>query len=316
MPRGERIANRLSGNPLGRFFSSRRVLRRGIGQKEERMAPCRLLAIVGSLAAAITAGCKDSASPPAAITVTAVSPASDLLGGGSSMTITGTTFIDVTSVTIGGGELRSRTVVSTTEITGITPAAANPGTADVVVTSSSHGRGTCLSCFSYRSLGLQTQALAAGATHTCGLTSAGQAYCWGDNTYGQLGNGSTAASATPVPVSGILSFLALNTANAHTCALTSSGAAYCWGYNVDGRLGDGSATDRWTPVPVSGGLSFSALAAGAWHTCGLTSAGAAYCWGAVYGTAPVTVSGGLSFSALAAVGGEYTCGLKIGRAHV
>ena len=93
------------------------------------MAPCRLLAIVGGgLAAVVSAGCKDSHSPPASITVTAVSPASDLLGGGTSVTITGTNFIDVTSVTIGGGELRSRTVVSTTEITGITPAAANPGT--------------------------------------------------------------------------------------------------------------------------------------------------------------------------------------------
>src|SRR5439155_13024514 len=96
-------------------FFIRAALRGGIGQKEERMAPGRLLAIVGGGLTVATAGCKDSASPPASITVTAVSPASDLLGGGSSVTITGTNFIDVTSVTIGGGELRSRTEVSTTD---------------------------------------------------------------------------------------------------------------------------------------------------------------------------------------------------------
>src|SRR5213596_1194767 len=102
------------------------------------MALSRALAIVGSgLAAVVGTGCKDSVTPSAPITVTAVSPAGDLLGGGSSVTITGTNFINVTSVTIGGSELGGRTVASTTHITGTTPAAPNPGTADVVVTSSS-----------------------------------------------------------------------------------------------------------------------------------------------------------------------------------
>src|SRR5437867_3865032 len=120
-------------------------------------------------AAAATLGCRDS-TIPAMLTVTAVSPTSDLLGGGSSVTITGTSFTDVLSVTIGGSELVNRIVVSTTQITGTTPAASNPGSADVVVMSSSHGRGTCRGCFSYMSLGLQTQPLAAGDYHTCGLT--------------------------------------------------------------------------------------------------------------------------------------------------
>src|SRR6266446_4332509 len=112
------------------------------------MTPNRATAILGSLVAALlTPGCRDSVAPPAPITVTAVSPANDLLGGGSSVTITGTNFINVTSVTIGGSELGGRTVVSPTQITGTTPAATSPGAADVVVTSSSHGSGICRGCF-------------------------------------------------------------------------------------------------------------------------------------------------------------------------
>ena len=77
----------------------------------------RARAVLGSLVAAIIAapGCKDTGAPPAPVTVIAVSPANDLLGGGSSLTITGTNFISVTSVTIGGNELGGRSVVSTTE---------------------------------------------------------------------------------------------------------------------------------------------------------------------------------------------------------
>ena len=95
--------------------------------------------------------------------------------------------------------------------------------------------------------------LDAGASHTCGVTTSGQAYCWGQGYRGRLGDGSTAThiEQTPVPVSGSLFFASITTGS-HTCALTTSGEAYCWGWNRYGQLGDGTTDDRGTPVRVVG----------------------------------------------------------------
>jgi alpha-tubulin suppressor-like RCC1 family protein len=127
--------------------------------------------------------------------------------------------------------------------------------------------------------GLSFSAISTGANHTCGLTGSGEAYCWGSDSFGQLGDGSTTSSATPVAVSGGLSLSALAAGAVHTCGLTSTGAGYCWGTNSWGQLGDGSTTRSTIPIAVAGGVSFSAIAAGAEHTCGLAGSGAAYCWG-------------------------------------
>jgi alpha-tubulin suppressor-like RCC1 family protein len=117
--------------------------------------------------------------------------------------------------------------------------------------------------------------------HTCGLTNTGDAYCWGENPFGALGNGATGDRAAPVLVSGGLEFSELSAGGflGHTCALTAGGAAYCWGENSVGQVGDNSTIDRLEPVAVSGGHSFTSLDSGFRHTCGLATTGALYCWG-------------------------------------
>ena len=82
--------------------------------------------------------------------------------------------------------------------------------------------------------------ITAGDNHMCALDSAGAAYCWGHNSDGELGDGSTADSSVPVAVdtSGVLAGKTLTQITAgsdHTCALDSTGAAYCWGDNVQWR---------------------------------------------------------------------------------
>jgi alpha-tubulin suppressor-like RCC1 family protein len=165
-----------------------------------------------------------------------------------------------------------------------------------------------------------------GSTHACGVTSGGQAWCWGRNSYGQLGDNSYVNSSVAVAtLQFALSFSQIAAADAHTCALTSSGAPYCWGHNADGRVGDSTAMNiRPTPVAVYGGHTFSSITAGEAHTCGLTSGGQAYCWGANnYGQLgnnstsfrriPVAVQQpvGVTFSQITA-GKWHTCGLTSG----
>jgi alpha-tubulin suppressor-like RCC1 family protein len=123
----------------------------------------------------------------------------------------------------------------------------------------------------------------------CVLDSTGAAYCWGENTDGELGNGSTVASLTPVAVdkSGVLAgkrLVRIETDNHHTCALDDAGAAYCWGLNSEGQLGDGSTTSSTTAVAVDmsalpGGTTFTDIRLGYRHTCAQTVNGRVYCWG-------------------------------------
>ena len=111
--------------------------------------------------------------------------------------------------------------------------------------------------------------LTAGEAFTCGLTSAGKAYCWGRGSENQLGHGlgdlNTRTTPTPVDISVVSSFEILSAGSRFVCGLTDAGLAYCWGEGGDGQLGNGGTSDEAIPQAVNGGFTFSAINAGRDH---------------------------------------------------
>jgi alpha-tubulin suppressor-like RCC1 family protein len=135
-----------------------------------------------------------------------------------------------------------------------------------------------------------TRRLAAGPAHACVIDGEGALYCWGDNRYGQLGDGTQLPRAAPVRV-GVesdwveVSASAENCVEAsegacggHTCGIRSDGSLWCWGRNWSGQLGDGGLNDRAEPLRV-GGEAWMTVSTGAGSTCAIRADGALFCWG-------------------------------------
>ncbi|MEP7121148.1 MAG: hypothetical protein ABJE95_09570 [Byssovorax sp.] len=131
-------------------------------------------------------------------------------------------------------------------------------------------------------LGSGARAVAAGGLHTCAVTAAGAALCWGENSSGELGDGTAAASLVPVAVKGLSSGVtAVAVGFGHSCAITGAKTVKCWGLDKYGELGNGAASEVpvKTPVDVKGLVSVAAIASSSLHTCALDTSGLVSCWG-------------------------------------
>lgn len=170
--------------------------------------------------------------------------------------------------------------------------------------------------------------VATGNAHTCSVMSDFTVRCWGSGGSGQLGNGGTSNSSSPVIVSGIdassddKKAIDIAAGYAHNCATMLSGSVKCWGAGSSGQLGNGSSNTQTTPVSVTGITNAVQTSTGLYHTCAVLQGGAMKCWGnnsygqlgnATYtsGTSPVSVTS-VSTATLSYAGFYNTCALLQG----
>ena len=145
------------------------------------------------------------------------------------------------------------------------------------------------------------EAIAAGGSHGLALTNEGTVWAWGNNQYGQLGDGTNISSSTPVQVSELDGVKAIAAGTLYSLSLEDDGTVSAWGNNLFGQLGDGtftdgtvtaceithgqggrtssSCTDSNTPVQISEVSGIAGIAAGSSHGLALKDDGTVWAWG-------------------------------------
>lgn len=167
--------------------------------------------------------------------------------------------------------------------------------------------------------------MAVGFSTLCAVVENGRVFCWGENRFGEFGNGNSSGSPTPVLAMGGLRLSKIfgTQGTSRSCGITATGAGFCAGYDLNGELGGGADTDPSRPNPIVGGLQWHQLAS-SYHTCGVTTDRRAFCWGLAYSGAlgwpaathgrhhtPGEVTGGHRFRAIT-TGMQFSCALTEG----
>ncbi|MGZ4494956.1 MAG: RCC1 domain-containing protein [Nocardioides sp.] len=163
-------------------------------------------------------------------------------------------------------------------------------------------------------------AVSAGGGQSCSTLADGTAKCWGANSYGELGDGTTTQRLTPTNLPSTAGWRQVTTGGSTTCGIQNDGSAWCWGLNHRGQVGDGTRTRRLAPVRVGTAMNWSQISTGWWHTCGVRTDGTAWCWGdnangelgdgtTTRRLTPVRVAGGGEWTSVV-TGGWHSCGLR------
>lgn len=164
--------------------------------------------------------------------------------------------------------------------------------------------------------------ISSGYEHSCGILTSGVLKCWGANTYGQLGDGTTIDKSSPTTIDSGTSYSIVSAAGFRTCGVTTSGVLKCWGWNAFSQVGDGTATNRLSPTIIDSGVSYLTVSVGPVHACAITSASGLKCWGnnangqlgdftTTTRSTPVVVDNAYTYSQIS-IGLNHSCGIKLG----
>src|SRR5437867_2566222 len=234
----------------------------------------------------LTVACNEPTAAPAIVSVT-VTPSGDTILVARAVQLMATTR-DVRGNTLTGHSVTwtsSKSTVATVSVSGLVTGVS---TGSAMITATTR-LGPATATISVAQVTFA--ALSSGGDHSCGLTTTGTAFCWGNDDYGALGASiaidftrclfldvaNVPCSAAPIGVTGGLGFAAISAGidrdGGSTCALTASATAYCWGQNGLGELGNGTTDGDFHVVPtlVRGGLTFASISVGGPHACGLTT---------------------------------------------
>lgn len=167
---------------------------------------------------------------------------------------------------------------------------------------------------------LATASVSAGGQSTCEVRGDATAWCWGDNTFGQLGDGTNVDSVDPAQVGTAEDWASISTSGNHTCAIKQDATLWCWGVNNRGQLGLGGGIQRWNPQQVGQADAWQGVSVGWMHTCAVKLSGSLWCWGGEdHGQlglggggdrlAPARVGSDDNWATVS-VGGWHTCALR------
>jgi alpha-tubulin suppressor-like RCC1 family protein len=121
--------------------------------------------------------------------------------------------------------------------------------------------------------------VAAGSYHSVAAKSDGTVWAWGENVYGQVGDGTLTLRASPVQVTGLTGVVAVSAGYSFSLALKSDGTVWGWGFNSNGQIGEGAASTQTTPVVIPGLTDVVAIASGQFFSIALRRDGTVWSWG-------------------------------------